>query len=82
MYFTLMELIVNTFIIESKSRSSILEKSSRSIPRSESKESKNLTLYKAAPIRETKTSRLRAASIISPNGMLHLLISTEYIFCL
>ncbi|XP_034185902.2 supervillin isoform X1 [Osmia lignaria lignaria] len=60
--------ITPNVINKSKSRSSILEKSNRSIPRSENKESKNLTLYKAAPIRETKTSRLRAASIISPNG--------------
>nr|XP_012149417.1 PREDICTED: supervillin isoform X3 [Megachile rotundata] len=60
--------ITPSVINRNKNRTSILERSSRLIPRSENKESKNLTLYKAAPIRETKTSRLRAASVISPNG--------------
>lgn len=47
----------------------MLEKNSRMISRSENRESnKNYTLYKTAPVRETKASRLRAASIISPNG--------------
>lgn len=47
----------------------MLEKNNRMISRSENKESnKNYTLCKTAPVRETKASRLRAASIISPNG--------------
>lgn len=61
------------FIIENKSRSSMLEKNSRLISRPENKEgNKNLTLYKTTPVRETKASRLRAASIVSPNGKLQL----------
>ncbi|KZC07403.1 Supervillin [Dufourea novaeangliae] len=54
---------------KNKTRTSMLEKNSRLIPRSETKESgKNLLSHKTTPIRETKASRLRAASIISPNG--------------
>nr|XP_033325478.1 supervillin-like isoform X1 [Megalopta genalis]XP_033325479.1 supervillin-like isoform X1 [Megalopta genalis] len=54
---------------KNKTRTSMLEKNSRLISRSESKESgKILSLHKTTPIRETKASRLRAASIISPNG--------------
>lgn len=66
-------------MIETKSRNSMFEKNSRLITRSENKETnKNLALYKTAPIRETKASRLRAASIISPNGKLRFPIaSTE-----
>ncbi|CAK9816931.1 SVIL [Anthophora plagiata] len=62
--------ITSCNVNKTKSRSSMLEKNSRLISRSENKESnKNLALYKTAPIRETKASRLRAASIIqSPNG--------------
>lgn len=48
----------------------MLEKNSRLISRSETKESKNHILYKTTLVRETKASRLRAASIISPNGKL------------
>lgn len=67
MYFSVIIIIVNIFI-ENKNRSSMLEKNNR-ISRSENKESnKNYTLCKTAPVRETKASRLRAASIISPNG--------------
>lgn len=67
-YFSIIIIIVNIFI-ENKNRSSMLEKNSRMISRSENRESnKNYTLYKTAPVRETKASRLRAASIISPNG--------------
>ncbi|KAF3420188.1 hypothetical protein E2986_05710 [Frieseomelitta varia] len=52
-----------------KGRTSMLERNSRLISRSETKESnKNHILYKTALVRETKASRLRAASIISPNG--------------
>ncbi|XP_017767516.1 PREDICTED: supervillin isoform X2 [Eufriesea mexicana] len=46
----------------------MLEKNSRLISRPENKESKSLTLHKTTPVRETKASRLRAASIVSPNG--------------
>ncbi|XP_076662287.1 supervillin isoform X1 [Halictus rubicundus] len=54
---------------KNKTRTSMLEKNSRLISRSENKESgKILSLHKTTPIRETKASRLRAASIISPNG--------------
>ncbi|XP_033366954.1 supervillin isoform X2 [Bombus vosnesenskii] len=61
--------ITSCNINKNKSRNPMLEKNSRLISRSENKESsKNLTLYKTAPVRETKASRLRAASIISPNG--------------
>ncbi|XP_060818498.1 supervillin isoform X1 [Bombus pascuorum] len=61
--------ITSCNINKNKSRSPMLEKNSRLISRSENKESsKNLTLYKTASVRETKASRLRAASIISPNG--------------
>ncbi|XP_026670337.1 supervillin-like isoform X3 [Ceratina calcarata] len=61
--------ITSYTVSKNKSRSSMLEKNGRLISRSESKEgNKNFTLHKAAPIRETKASRLRAASIISPNG--------------
>lgn len=68
MYFSVIIIIVNIFI-ENKNRSSMLEKNNRMISRSENKESnKNYTLCKTAPVRETKASRLRAASIISPNG--------------
>ena len=53
----------------------MLEKNSRLISRSETKESnKNHILYKTALVRETKASRLRAASIISPNGKLHFIV--------
>ncbi|XP_076639172.1 supervillin [Colletes latitarsis] len=56
-------------VTKSKSRNSMLDKNSRLISRSENKESsKNLTLYKTTTIRETKASRLRAASITSLNG--------------
>nr|XP_033197291.1 supervillin isoform X1 [Bombus vancouverensis nearcticus]XP_033197297.1 supervillin isoform X1 [Bombus vancouverensis nearcticus] len=61
--------ITSCNINKNKSRNPMLEKNSRLISRSENKESsKNLTLYKTASVRETKASRLRAASIISPNG--------------
>lgn len=61
--------ITSCNINKNKNRSSMLEKNNRMISRSENKESsKNYTLYKTAPVRETKASRLRAASIISPNG--------------
>ncbi|XP_053980331.1 supervillin-like [Hylaeus volcanicus] len=54
---------------KNKSRNSMLDKNSRLISRTENREgSKNLTLYKTTTIRETKASRLRAASITSPNG--------------
>lgn len=71
MYFNLIQMFLNALVTENKSRNSMLEKNSRLISRSESKESsKNLTLYKTTTIRETKASRLRAASITSPNGKL------------
>ena len=61
--------IITPAVNKSKSRSSMLEKSTRLISRTENKEgSKSFTSYKTAQIRETKASRLRAASITSPNG--------------
>lgn len=69
MHFNLIPMFLNAFATESKSRSSMLEKSTRLISRTENKEgSKSFTSYKTAQIRETKASRLRAASITSPNG--------------
>lgn len=70
----MIQIFLNAFVTENKTRTSMLEKNSRLISRSESKESgKILSLHKTTPIRETKASRLRAASIISPNGRSYLL---------
>ncbi|XP_076247383.1 supervillin isoform X2 [Calliopsis andreniformis] len=61
--------ITSCAVNKSKGRTSMLEKNNRLISKSENKEgNKNLSLYKTTPIRETKASRLRAASITSPNG--------------
>ncbi|CAL7943188.1 unnamed protein product [Xylocopa violacea] len=61
--------ITSCTVNKNKSRSSMLEKNSRLISRSENKESnKNLNLCKTSSIRETRASRLRAASILTPNG--------------
>lgn len=56
--------------IKDKNRSHMLEKSSGIASKTESKDnSKSHMVHKTAPIRETKTSRLRAAAaVISPNA--------------
>lgn len=49
----------------------MLDKNNRLISKSENKESNKNLSYKTTAIRETKASRLRAASITSPNGKLY-----------
>ncbi|EZA60520.1 Supervillin [Ooceraea biroi] len=57
-------------IVEKKQRSLTAEKNDTVISKIESKESsKNSAAYKTTPIRETRTSRLRAASIVLPNDV-------------
>lgn len=55
--------------IEDKKNSYMLGKSNRATQRVENKDQhKNLALHKVTHIRETKASRLRAASIVSSNS--------------
>ncbi|XP_067207104.1 supervillin-like isoform X2 [Linepithema humile] len=57
-------------IIEKKHRSLIAERNGKILSKVQSKENcKNLTSCKTTPIRETRTSRLRAASIVSPSDV-------------
>ncbi|KYN01110.1 Supervillin [Cyphomyrmex costatus] len=57
-------------IIEKKQRSLTTENNGKIVSKIELKESsKNFATCKNAPIRETKTSRLRAASIVLPNDV-------------
>ncbi|KYN32244.1 Supervillin [Trachymyrmex septentrionalis] len=57
-------------IIEKKHRSLTAENNGKIVSKLELKESsKNFALCKNAPVRETKTSRLRAASIVLPNDV-------------
>ncbi|XP_028049374.1 supervillin isoform X2 [Monomorium pharaonis] len=57
-------------IIEKKYRSPTIEKNGKIISKVEPKESsKNFATCKTAQIRETRTSRLRAASIVLPNDV-------------
>jgi len=56
-------------LVEKKHRSLTTENNGKIVSKLELKESsKNFATCKNAPVRETKTSRLRAASIVLPNG--------------
>lgn len=63
-------LYISSIIVEKKQRSLAAEKNGKIITKVEPKESSKIfATCKTAQIRETRTSRLRAASIVVPNGM-------------